>query len=127
MEAMNRGNKRGIYMGNWTQIEKDGYLTWVGQTNLFSLTIIPELGSKAVSLVNRKTGREWLWRSGKSLGNCGYGSSFAASDESGWDEMFPGINPCLYPLQPPQSFILALFLSLGCPSVISSAGGHAAA
>jgi len=55
-----------------------------------------------ISLVNRKTNREWLWQSGKALGNEGYGSSFGSSDESGWDEMFPSINRCEYPAAPWQ-------------------------
>ncbi|KRF43810.1 hypothetical protein [Paenibacillus sp. Soil787] len=87
-------------MGSWTQIESEGYLTWVGQTNGISLTVIPSLGSKVTSLVNRKTNREWLWRSGKPLGNTGFGSSFSTGDESGWDEMFPSINKCFYPEKP---------------------------
>lgn len=87
-------------MGSWTQIESEGYITWVGQTNSISLTVIPSLGSKVASLVNRKTNREWLWRSGKPLGNMGFGSAFATGDESGWDEMFPSINKCFYPEKP---------------------------
>ncbi|MCY9667169.1 hypothetical protein M5X11_19890 [Paenibacillus alginolyticus] len=90
-------------MGSWTQIESEGYLSWVGQTNGISLTVIPALGSKVASLVNRKTNREWLWRSGKPLGNTGYGSSFTTGDESGWDEMFPSINQCFYPEKPWQN------------------------
>jgi galactose mutarotase-like enzyme len=90
-------------LGSWTQIESEGYLSWVGQTNGISLTVIPALGSKVASLVNRKTNREWLWRSGKPLGNTGYGSSFATGDESGWDEMFPSINQCVYPEKPWQN------------------------
>jgi galactose mutarotase-like enzyme len=86
----------------WTRTEREGYAAWVGQTNLISLCVIPALGSKVVSLVNRKTNREWLWRSGKPLGNGGYASSFASGDESGWDEMFPSINECVYPEAPWQ-------------------------
>lgn len=72
----------------------------MGETGLISICIIPGLGSKVISLRNRRTNREWLWRSGKPLGNQGYGSSFAAGDESGWDEMFPCIDACAYPLEP---------------------------
>lgn len=87
-------------MGRWNRIEWEGYAAWMGQTGSISLVVIPELGSKVISLKNQKTGREWLWRSGKPLGNQGYDSSFASGDESGWDEMFPSINECTYPNEP---------------------------
>ncbi|MRN55893.1 hypothetical protein [Paenibacillus monticola] len=86
----------------WRKAEIEGYAAWIGETDLVSIGIIPELGSKMITLRNRKTDREWLWRSGKPLGNGGYGSSFAAGDESGWDEMFPCIDACMYPQQPWQ-------------------------
>ncbi len=86
----------------WRKAEMEGYASWIGETELISVCIIPALGSKMISLRNRKTDREWLWRSGKPLGNGGYGSSFAAGDESGWDEMFPCIDACTYPQEPWQ-------------------------
>jgi galactose mutarotase-like enzyme len=61
------------------------------------------LGSKATSLRNRNTGREWLYQPqqrGRSYGNGGYGSIYKQSDRSGWDEMFPTINACLGPDSP---------------------------
>ncbi|MBW4082476.1 hypothetical protein [Paenibacillus sp. S150] len=87
-------------MVNWQESEVEGHAAWTGETGLISVCVIPGLGAKAISLRSRRTGREWLWRSGKPLGNEGYGSSFAAGDESGWDEMFPGIDACGYPLPP---------------------------
>lgn len=87
-------------MVTWIQHNIEGYTAWIGETSGLSVCIIPELGSKVISLVNRVTNREWLWRSGKALGNDGYGSSFAKGDESGWDEMFPSINECHYPEAP---------------------------
>ncbi|MGG6309427.1 hypothetical protein [Paenibacillus macerans] len=89
-------------MVQWRKTEVDGYAAWTGETGLMSVSVIPELGSKMISLRNLATGREWLWRSGKPLGNGGYGSSFAAGDESGWDEMFPAINAGAYPEGPWQ-------------------------
>ncbi|MBB6669122.1 hypothetical protein [Cohnella nanjingensis] len=86
----------------WTRAVYEGYDAWVGRTERLSLTVIPALGGKAVSLSSLATGREWLWRSGKPLGNAGYGSPFASGDESGWDEMFPGIDACAYPDSPWQ-------------------------
>ncbi|RXZ82186.1 DUF4432 family protein [Paenibacillaceae bacterium] len=87
-------------MKNWKQTEIEGRAAWVGRTGGISLTVIPELGAKMYSLTSEVTGREWLWSSGKPLGNEGYGSPFSDGDESGWDEMFPGINVCEYPDAP---------------------------
>ncbi|WP_338113329.1 DUF4432 family protein [Paenibacillus artemisiicola] len=89
-------------MTNWTRSEIEGREAWTGDSGLLSVTVVPELGAKAVSLLNRRTGREWLWRSGKPLGGKGFGTPFGESDESGWDEMFPGINACAYPEAPWQ-------------------------
>lgn len=75
----------------------NGHLAWTGQTSAVQVTLLPQLGSKMISLQNRLTGREWLAQAEGPLGNGGYGSSFADSDGSGWDEMFPTINPCRYP------------------------------
>ncbi|NBD24232.1 DUF4432 family protein [Paenibacillus glycinis] len=87
-------------MTNWMQSDIEGRRAWTGGTDELSVTVVPELGAKAVSLLNRKTGREWLWSSGKPLGNRGFGSAFGDSDECGWDEMFPGIRACEYPEDP---------------------------
>ncbi|MCJ8014650.1 aldose 1-epimerase family protein [Paenibacillus sp. KQZ6P-2] len=81
----------------WTHHMMNGHNAWTGQTSAMQVTLLPELGSKMVSLKNRLTGREWLSQSEGPLGNLGYGSSFKGSDGSGWDEMFPTINVCRYP------------------------------
>ncbi|MNM53081.1 Aldose 1-epimerase [compost metagenome] len=89
-------------MIQWRKTQVERWDAWTGETNLIAVTVVPELGGKVVSLRNRKTGREWLWRSGKLLGNRGYGTSFGDGDESGWDEMFPAINAGVYPNEPWQ-------------------------
>ncbi|MDQ6421664.1 hypothetical protein RB620_19750 [Paenibacillus sp. LHD-117] len=87
-------------MNAWMKTHREGFAAWTLESSRLSVTIVPELGSKIVSLRNKETGREWLWSSGKPLGNQGYASSFGDGDESGWDEMFPGINACSYPNGP---------------------------
>ncbi|WP_019635826.1 DUF4432 family protein [Paenibacillus fonticola] len=84
----------------WKQEVKDGCTVWTGQTSAMRLAVVPELGSKVISLQNRLTGREWLAQPEGRHGNQGYDSSFGDSDGSGWDEMFPTINPCDYPAFP---------------------------
>jgi galactose mutarotase-like enzyme len=86
--------------GTWNQAQVAGYEAWIGESMGVSLTVVPALGSKATSLRNRKTGREWLYQPeqrGRKYGNKGYGSIYKFSDRSGWDEMFPTINACNYP------------------------------
>ncbi|GGG62600.1 aldose epimerase family protein [Paenibacillus radicis (ex Gao et al. 2016)] len=88
--------------GKWSKVQEQGYEAWTGSSDRLSITVIPALGGKAVSLRNLATNREWLWTSGKPLGNNGFGSPFGEGDESGWDEMFPGINACTYAEEPWQ-------------------------
>ncbi|WP_152398899.1 hypothetical protein [Paenibacillus cellulositrophicus] len=85
---------------SWTPHQINGFNAWTGRTSAMEVTLLPELGSKMVSLRNRMTGREWLAPADGPLGNRGYASSFADSDGSGWDEMFPTINVCRYPEHP---------------------------
>ncbi|MFF2481695.1 hypothetical protein [Paenibacillus sp. NPDC058071] len=86
----------------WSITQVEGFEAWIGETGRLSITVIPALGGKAISLRSKAADREWLWRSGKPLGNKGLGSPFGEGDESGWDEMFPGINACHYPEEPWQ-------------------------
>lgn len=59
---------------------------------------VPSLGAKLVSIVNLDSGREWLVQPRVLLGRVPYAGAFTEGDMSGWDEMFPTINPCPYPL-----------------------------
>lgn len=81
---------------SWTPDCIDGQDVWIGETAVMKLTLIPKLGSKVISLYDKRTGREWLSRTELPLGNKGYASSFVDGDGSGWDEMFPTINECSY-------------------------------
>jgi galactose mutarotase-like enzyme len=57
------------------------------------------MGAKLVSLVDKASGREWILPpSDKPFVPAGYGSVFTDQDMSGWDEMFPTIDECAYPL-----------------------------
>ncbi|MFF2909032.1 hypothetical protein [Paenibacillus sp. NPDC057934] len=89
-------------MTHWLENKIEGHDAWIGESSQLSVCIVPGLGAKAVSLRSTRTGREWLWRSEKALGNEGYGSPFPSGDESGWDEMFPCIDAGEYPLAPWQ-------------------------
>lgn len=80
----------------WEKSKKGEYEYWIGKSERLCVQIIPELGSKIISLKDRLTGREWLWRGERPFGGPGYGLPFNKGDGAGWDEMFPSINQCLY-------------------------------
>lgn len=84
----------------WSQGKLDGYEVWTGSTGVMELVMVPELGSRVISLRNLRTGREWLTQPAGKLEANGYASSFGERDGSGWDEMFPTINTCRYPAFP---------------------------
>jgi galactose mutarotase-like enzyme len=62
------------------------------------VTIDPVRGGKLLSLLDRRSGREWLVPPGDPEGGAaGYGASFVAADMCGWDEMVPTIVACELP------------------------------
>lgn len=62
-----------------------------------SLTTIPELGGKIISIFDRETGFDFMWRNkAVKLQKFPYDSNFAFSDSSGINECFPTITPCKY-------------------------------
>lgn len=64
-----------------------------------SVTVVPERGAKITSILDRRTGREWLWRDPRRpmLRLVGPSPDFARSDLSGFDECFPTVGACRYP------------------------------
>jgi galactose mutarotase-like enzyme len=63
------------------------------------LVVVPELGGKIISMVSRRSGREWLWSNPYlPLRRPPPGvSDFGHYDTGGWDEVFPTVNPCQVP------------------------------
>jgi hypothetical protein len=62
------------------------------------VVMVPTVGAKIVSLVNKHTGYEWMvGPDDRPFGPIEYGATFIDQDMSGWDEMFPTINACEYP------------------------------
>lgn len=87
-------------MSIWNKTRVESFEAWTGETERMRVVVVPSLGAKTLSLVDKRSGREWLYRSPRPLGNLGYGTSFADGDGSGWDEMFPSVNACAYPAVP---------------------------
>jgi len=72
---------------------------------ILRLRVVPDLGGRVVSLVDLRTGREWLvqgapptrrelsaWRRESAV--------FGGREAFGWDECLPTVAPCLGPLEP---------------------------
>jgi galactose mutarotase-like enzyme len=82
-----------VYRTDWHNLEG-----WTLASSDLQVTIVPSMGAKIVSLVDRQTESEWLIDSGnRPFRPAAYGSSFTEQDMSGWDEMFPTIVACAYP------------------------------
>ena len=81
-----------------TQTVYKGLDAWTLENDALRLTFLPGYACKMASLINKKTGREWLFQSNNdTLRVPEYGASFAEYDSSGFDEIFPSIDACPYP------------------------------
>lgn len=81
-----------------TQTVYKGLDAWTLENDALRLTFLPGYACKMASLINKKTGREWLFQSNNdTLHVPEYGASFAEYDSSGFDEVFPSIDACPYP------------------------------
>ncbi len=85
-----------------TETKVGGFAALAIENEALGYTIVPALGAKLVSLRDRRTGHEWLWRNPRlPLRRVGRDASYvAAADTGGWDECFPSVSPCAYPLDP---------------------------
>jgi len=66
------------------------------ESELVRLVIVPDLGAKIVSLYDKARQREWLVPPMRPLVHTAYGAEFVSQDMSGWDEMLPTIDACLW-------------------------------
>src|SRR5712691_10448817 len=81
---------------------------WLGQRayviDMPEMRVIttPVVGAKIVSIFDKKANHEWLLPpANRPFQAVSYGASFVEQDMSGWDEMFPTIEPCAYPVPGP--------------------------
>ena len=63
-----------------------------------AVEIVPALGARLISLRDRHTHEEWMWRpsDGRPLARHPLGLAFEHSSLTGADECLPTINPCLW-------------------------------
>ncbi len=60
--------------------------------------VLPQFGGKIQSIFSKKHGREYLYQApGESFKRPEYGMDFAQGECSGFDDMFPTIDPCPFP------------------------------
>jgi len=79
-------------------IRWQGWDAWALECADLRVVTVPALGAKLVSLLDKRSGREWLAGPGdRPLQPIPYGARFQEQDMSGWDEMFPTISACAYP------------------------------
>lgn len=85
-----------------TETTVAGFHALTIENDSIACTLVPALGAKLASLRDRRTGHEWLWRNPcLPFRRVGRASSYvAAADSGGWDECFPSVSPCRYPLAP---------------------------
>jgi len=76
----------------------EGFRAWSLETDAIQTVVVPRLGAKLVSLLDKRIQLEWLVGPGdRPLKEVSYGAPFEQQDMSGWDEMFPTIVACEYP------------------------------
>ena len=87
-----------------TKIYKSKYKNMnsiIMESSYLIITIISQSGSKIQSIYNKVLDKEYLFQSTEKEFKIGaYGISFEKSDLSGFDEAFPTIEECFYPLEP---------------------------
>jgi galactose mutarotase-like enzyme len=81
-----------------------GLPAWTLESAQLRVTTVPEMGAKLVSIFDRQVQHEWLLSPGnRPFEPVPYGAVFVDQDMSGWDEMFPTINACPYPVAGPYA------------------------
>jgi len=76
--------------------QEQGFEVYVLNTEEVELAVVPELGSKIISLKDLRTGRDWMWHppGGLKLFRNRSGDAFSQSPLAGADECLPTIAPC---------------------------------
>ncbi|MHA6533218.1 DUF4432 family protein [Paenibacillus sp. BAC0078] len=77
----------------WIEFVHQGYTCVKGENDCLSVTVVPQRGSKIVSLFDKINGREWIYRTERPWEPLNPGMDWNEGDRGGWDEMFPTITP----------------------------------
>ncbi|MCM3630549.1 DUF5107 domain-containing protein [Paenibacillus glycanilyticus] len=86
----------------WSIAEEQGYTVLQGENDLLLVRLVPERGGKVISLINKRSGKDWIHRTERPWTALHYGMNWEEGDQGGWDEMFPTIEACACPDEPWQ-------------------------
>ncbi len=91
------GGAPGLTVGNtshgpWAAVQLTG--------QRMGVTLVPDLGGRIVSLVDRGTGRDWILGGHPPASLPGVDAPFTADVSYGWDDCLPSISPTADPLDP---------------------------
>lgn len=82
-----------------TPTDWHGYPAWALENDAVRSVIVPQFGAKIASLFDKRSGHEWMLPATlRPVRPIPYGATFIEYDMSGWDEMFPTIDRCEYPV-----------------------------
>jgi len=86
-------------VGNTYKVRyEQGFEVYVLNNRQVEIAVVPELGSRIISLKDLRTAREWLWHppGERKLFRNRPGDDFGGSPLVGMDECFPTIAPCAW-------------------------------
>lgn len=86
-------------VGNNYQVRREqGFEVYILNNQQVEIAVVPELGSRIISLKDLRTRREWLWHppGERKLFRNQIGDNFAGSPLVGMDECLPTIAPCAW-------------------------------
>src|ERR1700685_2525321 len=63
------------------------------QSRAIRVAVAPECGARVTSLVDLRTGREWLTQ-GEPASNPSIEARYGLHEAAGWDECFPTVSSC---------------------------------
>lgn len=82
-----------------TQTDWYGFPAWELGNDTIRSVIVPQFGAKIASLQDKRSGHEWMLPATlRPVRPIPYDATFIEYDMSGWDEMFPTIGVCEYPV-----------------------------
>lgn len=75
-----------------------GFSAYQLENEAISTIVVPDLGGKIVSIYDKRYEQEWLSKPTRQPKRRKYADTFTDYEVCGWDEMFPTIDACTYPL-----------------------------
>jgi galactose mutarotase-like enzyme len=81
-----------------------GVPAWTLESDRLRVVTTPSIGAKITSIYDKTAAHEWLVApADRPFGPLAYAAPYIEQDMSGWDEMYPTIKPCTYPVPGPYA------------------------